>query len=53
MQVNHLKLHHVVPKSLCQLLVSFHSEVETICCEEAQVKCPILKLKRRNVKLTF
>lgn len=50
MQVKRLKLHHVVLQALCQLLMSFHSEVETICCEEAQVKCPILKLKRGNVR---
>lgn len=48
MQVKHLKRHHVVPQALCQLLVTLHSEVETIGCEEAEVECPVLKLKRGN-----
>lgn len=41
-----IKLHHVVPQSLRQLLVSFHSEVETICCEEAHIDFPVLSSQK-------
>lgn len=41
--------HHVVPQPLSQLLVSLHPEMETICREEAQVKCPILKVQTEKL----